>query len=91
MDSKGKPINPATTPAGLASDTACLHIEVCHRCTPCPMRGEGVCDCLVYWCHCRCPLAKPLSGVLFLDYGTDLDSGESVLGDPAGTRGKPGR
>jgi outer membrane protein insertion porin family len=36
-------------------------------------------------------LAKPLSGVLFFDYGTDLDSGESVLGDPAGTRGKPGR
>jgi outer membrane protein insertion porin family len=28
---------------------------------------------------------------LFADYGSDLDSGESVIGDPAGTRGKPGK
>ncbi len=34
---------------------------------------------------------KPVHGTLFMDYGTDLDSGESVIGDPAGTRGKPGR
>uniref|UniRef100_A0A383VQ38 Bacterial surface antigen (D15) domain-containing protein n=1 Tax=Tetradesmus obliquus TaxID=3088 RepID=A0A383VQ38_TETOB len=35
-------------------------------------------------------LAKPVHGTLFADYGSDLDSGESVIGDPAGTRGKPG-
>ena len=29
-------------------------------------------------------------GTLLFDYGSDLDSGASVLGDPAGTRGKPG-
>ncbi len=29
-------------------------------------------------------------GTLFLDYGSDLDSGVQVLGDPAGARGKPG-
>ena len=29
-------------------------------------------------------------GTLFFDYGSDLDSGASVLGDPAGARGKPG-
>lgn len=34
--------------------------------------------------------SAPLSGVVFADYGTDLDSGASVIGDPAGTRGKPG-
>jgi hypothetical protein len=36
-------------------------------------------------------LAKPVHGTLFADYGSDLDSGETVIGDPAGTRGKPGR
>lgn len=29
-------------------------------------------------------------GTLFCDYGTDLNSGMSVTGDPAGARGKPG-
>lgn len=29
-------------------------------------------------------------GTLFFDYGSDLDSGVQVLGDPAGARGKPG-
>jgi outer membrane protein insertion porin family len=29
-------------------------------------------------------------GTLFFDYGSDLDSGATVLGDPAGARGKPG-
>ena len=38
----------------------------------------------------HCPLVGPLSGLLFADYGSDLDSGHTVLGDPAGTRGKPG-
>ena len=36
------------------------------------------------------PLVAPLEGCLFCDYGSDLDSGASVLGDPAGVRGKPG-
>lgn len=31
-----------------------------------------------------------LQGVLFADYGSDFDSGQTVLGDPAGVRGKPG-
>ncbi|KAF8072573.1 OEP80 [Scenedesmus sp. PABB004] len=35
-------------------------------------------------------LMAPVHGTLFADYGSDLDSGESVIGDPAGTRGKPG-
>ncbi|CAI5503855.1 unnamed protein product [Closterium sp. Naga37s-1] len=33
----------------------------------------------------------PLEGAFFADYGTDLGSGATVLGDPAGARGKPGR
>lgn len=37
------------------------------------------------------PLISPVEGCLFVDYGTDLDSGASILGDPAGMRGKPGR
>ena len=32
----------------------------------------------------------PVAGVIFADAATDLDSGESVIGDPAGARGKPG-
>jgi outer membrane protein insertion porin family len=35
------------------------------------------------------PLARG-QGTLFADYGSDLDSGQRVLGDPAGARGKPG-
>lgn len=39
----------------------------------------------------RFPLfSEFLSGVLFVDYGTDLGSGDSVPGNPAGVRGKPG-
>ena len=38
----------------------------------------------------RVPLVSPVEGVLFGDWGSDLDSGASVLGDPAGARGKPG-
>eukprot|EP00775_Hariotina_reticulata_P007018 gene7018-7232_t len=41
-------------------------------------------------CELRWLLSKPVHGTLFLDYGSDLNSGESVVGDPAGTRGKPG-
>ncbi|KAK4286568.1 hypothetical protein QN277_003106 [Acacia crassicarpa] len=36
------------------------------------------------------PMLRPVEGVLFSDYGTDLGSGSSVPGDPAGARLKPG-
>ncbi|XP_010673607.2 outer envelope protein 80, chloroplastic isoform X1 [Beta vulgaris subsp. vulgaris] len=36
------------------------------------------------------PLFGPVDGALFTDYGTDLGSGPSVPGDPAGARLKPG-
>jgi outer membrane protein insertion porin family len=36
------------------------------------------------------PLFSPLEGALFADYGSDIDSGPTVMGDPAGCRGKPG-
>lgn len=49
-----------------------------------------LCCCSFDVCF-RWLLAKPVHGTLFADYGSDLDSGESVIGDPAGTRGKPGR
>ncbi|WOK92947.1 outer envelope protein 80, chloroplastic isoform X1 [Canna indica] len=32
----------------------------------------------------------PLEGVMFADYGSDIGSGPTVPGDPAGARGKPG-
>ncbi len=38
----------------------------------------------------RFPLVSFLGGTLFADYGSDLGSGKSVVGDPAGTRLKPG-
>ncbi|GAB4822487.1 hypothetical protein N2152v2_009533 [Parachlorella kessleri] len=38
----------------------------------------------------RVPLVKALAGTLFVDGGTDLDSGAAVPGDPAGRRQKPG-
>ena len=31
-----------------------------------------------------------MQGVTIADYGTNFDSGQIVLGDPAGVRGKPG-
>lgn len=39
----------------------------------------------------RFPLVAPLEGCMFADYGTDLGSGSSVPGDPAGCRQKPGK
>ncbi|KAH6830711.1 outer envelope protein of 80 kDa [Perilla frutescens var. hirtella] len=36
------------------------------------------------------PVMGPLEGAIFADYGTDLGSGPSVPGDPAGARNKPG-
>lgn len=38
----------------------------------------------------RFPIASFLNGVLFVDAATDLGSGSSVPGDPAGIRDKPG-
>lgn len=38
----------------------------------------------------RFPLFSVVGGALFFDVATDLGSGSSVLGDPAGVRGKPG-
>jgi len=36
------------------------------------------------------PLIAPLEGSIFADYGSDLGSGATVPGDPAGCRQKPG-
>ncbi|XP_024984931.1 outer envelope protein 80, chloroplastic [Cynara cardunculus var. scolymus] len=36
------------------------------------------------------PLVGPVEGAMFADYGTDLGSGSTVPGDPAGARLKPG-
>ncbi len=36
------------------------------------------------------PVVKSLGGVVFADFASDLGSGDTVLADPAGTRGKPG-
>ncbi len=38
----------------------------------------------------RFPIASIFGGTFFADYGTDLGTGNQVIGDPAGTRGKPG-
>ncbi|MCT7948447.1 BamA/TamA family outer membrane protein [Ancylothrix sp. C2] len=38
----------------------------------------------------RFPVFSFLNGALFVDFGSDLGSGSSVPGDPAGVRGKPG-
>ncbi|KAL4449506.1 hypothetical protein ABPG77_007150 [Micractinium sp. CCAP 211/92] len=38
----------------------------------------------------RIPLVAPVEATLFGDWGSDLDSGASIPGDPAGARGKPG-
>ncbi|MBW4643053.1 MAG: outer membrane protein assembly factor [Goleter apudmare HA4340-LM2] len=38
----------------------------------------------------RFPIIPIVGGVVFADYASDLGSGDTVLGDPAGVRGKPG-
>ncbi len=38
----------------------------------------------------RFPIIPIVGGVLFADFASDLGSGNTVLGDPAGVRGKPG-
>ncbi|KAJ7546876.1 hypothetical protein O6H91_08G058900 [Diphasiastrum complanatum] len=47
-------------------------------------------SCIVASGEISVPLVGPLEGALFADYGTDLGSGNTVPGDPAGVRGKPG-
>jgi len=39
----------------------------------------------------RFPIVSPLGGTVFVDYGTDLGSGATIPGDPAGCRQKPGK
>ena len=36
------------------------------------------------------PVLNSLGGVVFADFASDLGSGDTVVGDPAGVRGKPG-
>ncbi|MBD2358651.1 outer membrane protein assembly factor [Tolypothrix sp. FACHB-123] len=38
----------------------------------------------------RFPIVSAVGGVLFADYASDLGSGNTVIGDPAGARDKPG-
>jgi outer membrane protein insertion porin family len=38
----------------------------------------------------RFPVWKAFGGVVFADFASDLGSGDTVLGDPAGVRAKPG-
>jgi outer membrane protein insertion porin family len=38
----------------------------------------------------RFPVVQSLGGVLFADFASDLGSGDTVLGNPAGVRNKPG-
>lgn len=38
----------------------------------------------------RFPIIQSVGGVLFADFATDLGSGDTVLGEPAVVRGKPG-
>ncbi|KAG0589524.1 hypothetical protein KC19_1G026600 [Ceratodon purpureus] len=47
-------------------------------------------SCLVASGEISIPLAGPVEGAIFADYGSDLGSGSTVPGDPAGVRGKPG-
>ncbi|MDB9376036.1 BamA/OMP85 family outer membrane protein [Nodularia sphaerocarpa] len=39
----------------------------------------------------RFPIVPVLGGVVFADFASDLGSGDTVLGDPGGVRGKPGQ
>ena len=38
----------------------------------------------------RFPIFQPVGGVLFADFATDLGSGDTILGEPAEVRSKPG-
>lgn len=47
-------------------------------------------SCIVASGEISVPMFGPVEGAIFADYGTDLGSGQTVPGDPAGARGKPG-
>eukprot|EP00249_Psilotum_nudum_P019651 c27360_g1_i1 orf=78-2258(+) len=47
-------------------------------------------SCIVASGEISVPMFGPVEGAIFADYGTDLGSGQTVPGDPAGVRGKPG-
>ena len=38
----------------------------------------------------RFPIIRPVAGVIFADFGTDLGSGDTILGEPGPVRDKPG-
>lgn len=38
----------------------------------------------------RFPIFSVIGGALFVDFASDLGTGDNVIGDPAGVRGKPG-
>ncbi|KAH9324576.1 hypothetical protein KI387_004754, partial [Taxus chinensis] len=47
-------------------------------------------SCFVASGEISVPMYGPVEGAIFADYGTDFGSGQTVPGDPAGARGKPG-
>ncbi|KAK4407394.1 Outer envelope protein 80, chloroplastic [Sesamum angolense] len=68
-----------------------LEVEKCHFQCEASILGPRelfgwVCICV---CYERCKMG-PVKGAVFADYGTDLGSGSTVPGDPAGARNKPG-
>ena len=38
----------------------------------------------------RFPIIRPVAGVVFADFGTDFNTGDSILGEPGPVRNKPG-
>jgi len=47
-------------------------------------------SCAVSTVEISVPMFGPVEGAIFGDYGTDFGSGQTVPGDPAGARNKPG-
>lgn len=47
-------------------------------------------SCAVSSVEISVPMFGPVEGAIFGDYGTDFGSGQTVPGDPAGARNKPG-
>ena len=39
---------------------------------------------------CQSPIIRPVAGVVFADFGTDFNSGDSIVGEPGPVRDKPG-
>jgi outer membrane protein insertion porin family len=57
---------------------------------------EGAMGTARHWLQLGAELESPqfwqrFSSVAFVDAGSDLNTGQTVVGDPAGTRGKPGK